>query len=159
MAAYALVNFHEAMRALLGDEGDPASGYDYVAEQLDGALRTVVRMGFLPCLTIAPDSGYLTDAPVNPDTWGYLVARAALLMLGGAAPINIRTRAISVSSDAGARRDSLAAVEAMVCEIDARGNVCGAAGDTGHKGLFSSVGDVVTYCALGHCGPPPPCCP
>ncbi len=152
MPAYALSNFHEAVRALMGDEGNIVGGYDILDAQLDGGLRTVVRMGFVPCLSLDPaNSAQLVDAPINPDTWAYLAAKAAHILIGGDTPISIRTRALSVLADPAARRDSLAYIESMLSEIDARGNVCGLATDTGHKGLFGAVGDVVTWCKLGGC--------
>lgn len=152
MAAYALSNFHEAVRALIGDEGDLPTGYDYQESQLDAALRTVVRMGFLPCLALdALNPAKLADPPSNPDTWGYLAAKAAHILIGGETPVSIRTRALSVLSDPAARRDSLSYIEAMLCEIDSRGNLCGSATATTVKGLFGTVGDVVTHCKLGGC--------
>lgn len=151
--AYELSNFHEALRALVGDEGSPAAGYDYVDEQLDGALRTVVRMGWLPCLSVSSaDPSKLEAEPPNPDTWGWLVAKAAHILIGGETPVSIRTRAISVLADPAARRDSLAYIEAMLSEIDARGNLCGPAGSVAPGSLFGAVGDVVTYCRMGGCG-------
>lgn len=147
MAAYSLVNFHEAVRALLGDEGDAATGFDYRDAQLSAALRTVVQMGHVPGVVLdGRDS--LAAAPANPDTWGYLVARAAHILIGGAQPVNIRTRALSISADPSGRRDSLSFIETMISDIDARGNVGGGAGDTSAKGLFGKVEDVATYCAL-----------
>lgn len=145
--AYDLSSFHEALRALIGDGGSLATGYDYMDEQLDGALRTVVKMGFVPCLALE-DEASLVAAPANADTWAFLVAKAAHVFYGGANPVNIRTRAISVTQEAAARRDSLSWIETMLSDIDARGNVCGTAADTGHKGLFGAVGDVVTYCQV-----------
>lgn len=155
MPACPLSTFHEAVRALIGDEGDAVAGYDYQESQLNGALRTVVRMGFVPCLALDPqDQESLADAPANPDTWAYLVAKAAHILIGGETPVSIRTRAISVLADPAARRDSLAYIESMLSEIDGRGNVCGLATDTVTKGLFGTVGDVVTYCKLGGCDLP-----
>lgn len=151
MPAYALANFHEAVRALVGDEGDLATGYDLLDAQLGAALRTVVRMGFVPCLALDADPEKLAVEPPNPDTWGYLAAKAAHLLIGGETPVSIRTRALSVQADPAARRDSLAYIESMLSEIDARGNVCGGAGGNGFQGLFGAVGDVVTYCKLGGC--------
>jgi hypothetical protein len=150
MPAYELSNFHEAVRSLAGDQGDLATGYDLLDEQLDAALRTVVRMGFLPCLTL-DDAGRLAEAPPNADTWGFLAAKAAHILIGGDTPVSIRTRAISLLADPAARRDSLAYIESMLSEIDARGNLC--ATTTGFKGLFGAVGDVITYCKLGGCYP------
>jgi hypothetical protein len=147
MAAYALYNFHESVRALLGDEGDEATGFDYVDAQLGAALRTVIRAGYLPCLTLA-DNQNLAAAPANPDTWGYFVAKAAHILVGGATPFSIRTRALSVLADPAGRRDSMSYIETMISDIDARGNVCGGAGDTSHKGLFGSLADVVTHCNM-----------
>ena len=146
---YLLSQFHEALRALVGDEGDLATGYDYSEAQLSAALRSVVRMGFVPSLVMGTTTDALAAAPVNPDTWGFLVAKAAHILIGGATPVNLRTRAISLSSDPSARRDSLAYIEAMLSDIDARGNVGGLATDTTTKGLFGTMADVVTYCHLG----------
>ena len=152
MAAYPLSYFHEAVRALLGDEGDAVAGFDVQDAQINGSLRTVVRMGFVPCLLLDPaNDAQLLAPPANADTWAYLVAKAAHILIGGDTPISIRTRALSVMADPAARRDSLAYIESMLSEIDARGNVCGSASDTGHKGLFGAVGDVVTYCKLWGC--------
>ncbi|NQX02893.1 hypothetical protein HQ447_19725 [bacterium] len=147
MALYALTNFHESVRALLGDEGDLASGFDYVDAQLNAALRTVIRAGYLPCLSLNGMDNLLS-APLNPDTWGFLAAKAAHILIGGATPVSIRTRALSVMADPAGRRDSMSYIETMLSDIDARGNVCGGAGDTSHKGLFGSVADVVTFCNL-----------
>ena len=145
--AYPLTTFHEAVRALLGDEGDISVGFDYVDAQLNAALRTVVRMGHVPCLSLS-GADNLLDAPPNPDTWGYLVAKAAQILIGGATPVTIRTRALSVTADPSGRRDSLSYIETMISDIDARGNVCGGAGDTTAKGLFGTLADVATHCAL-----------
>ncbi len=147
MAVYSLTNFFEAQRALLGDEGDDVAGYDFQSAQLAASLRTVVRMGHIPGVTLSGLND-LSAEPPNPDTWGYLVARAAHILIGGAAPVNIRTRALSISSDPSGRRDSLSFIETMISDIDARGNVGGGAGDTGSKGLFGTLADVATYCAL-----------
>lgn len=144
---YPLASFHEAMRTVLGDDGDSVEGYEYRDAQLDGALRTVVRMGKVPCLSLVagenPDG--LEDAPVNPDTWAYLMASAVLLMVGGVIDENVRTRAMSYRVDTAARREARMFIEDMVSRIEARGNVCGLATDTGHKGLFATSGDVFTY--------------
>lgn len=150
MSAYLLSNFHEAVRALVGDEGDLATGYDYSEAQLSAALRTVVRMGQVPSLAMAATPDALAAEPGNPDTWGYLAAKAAHVLIGGATPVNLRTRAISLSTDPSARRDALAYIEAMLSEIDARGNVGGTAQDTGTKGLFGTMMDLMTYCGCGH---------
>lgn len=146
MADYLLDEFHESVRALVGDEGDIATGFDYVDAQLDGALRTVIRMGHVRCLALNPARDGLLEAPVNPDTWGMLVAQAALILVGGPQPESIRTRAISVMVDPATRRDALSWIETMISNIDARGNVCGLATDTDAKGLFGTISDVVTYC-------------
>lgn len=145
----------------MGDEGDLATGFDYVDAQINGALRTAVRMGHVPCLSLAVgDPESLAAEPSNPDTWGYLVAKAAHILIGGQTPISIRTRALSVMSDPAGRRDSLSYIETMLSDIDSRGNVCGSASDTSSKGLFGTVGDVITYCYLPPCVDPftpPPC--
>ena len=148
--SYLLNNFHEAVRALVGDEGDLATGYDYAEAQLSAALRTVVRMGQVPSLAMAASADALAAEPGNPDTWGYLAARAAHVLIGGATPVNLRTRAISLSTDPSARRDALSYIETMISEIDSRGNVGGTAADTGTKGLFGTMGDLMTHCGCGH---------
>jgi hypothetical protein len=148
--AYPLSNFHTALRIILGDEGSTATGYDYSTEQLDRAVSAVICMGFVPSLAIDAQTGGLVAAPANPDTWGYLVAKAAHLLVGGITPTSFRTRALSVTVEAAGRRDTLSHIEAMVSEIDARGNVGGLVTDTEHKGLFGTVEDVITRCRLGH---------
>lgn len=162
MPAYALSEFHEAVRTILGDGGDTVDGWDYPDAQLDAALRSVVRMGFLPCLALSTGSNpdTLVAAPPNPDTWGYLAAKAAHLMVGGSMDENIRTRAIAFSVNPISRRDAVSFIDTMLADLDARGNLCGTADDTSHKGLFATQGDVITYI---HICPPPfgipnPCC-
>ena len=119
-------------------------------------------MGFIPSLAMGSASDALAAAPSNPDTWGYLVAKAAHILVGGAQPVNLRTRAISLSSDPSARRDSLSYIEAMLSEIDSSGNVGGSASDTSVKGLFGTMTDLMTFCAMGSPSgqvillPPPP---
>lgn len=152
MAAYKLSNFYEQVRALAGDDGDLATGYDYTEEQLEAALRTVVRTGFLHCLAVDPlDNSQLIAPPPNQDTWGYLAAKAAHILIGGEMPVSIRTRAMSVMTDPAARRDSLAYLESMLSEIDARGNLCGSATDIGNQGLFGTAADRVTITRIGGC--------
>ena len=58
--------------------------------------------------------------------------------------MSFRTRALSVSVEAVGRRDTLVHLETLLSDLDARGNLCGLASDTGHKGLFASVADFVT---------------
>lgn len=149
---YAIANFHEAMRAVLGEEGDESIGYEYSENQLSAALRTAVRLGIpngqsgIAIATADPDE--LTIEPANPDTWAWLMLRGVFIICGGATAIDVRTRAMSVKTDVRAYRERLETVEYMIGEIDARGNVGGTSLDTGHKGLFASVQDVVTACAL-----------
>ena len=146
---YLLSTFFESLRALVGDEGDLATGYDYSDSQLSAALRTVVHMGFVPSLSIGSKPDVLANAPGNPDTWGFLVAKAAHILIGGATPVSLRTRAISLETNPSARRDSLTYIELMLSDIDARGNVGGTSADTEFKGLFGTITDVMTYCAIG----------
>jgi hypothetical protein len=159
MAAVPLADFHEAVRTLLGDEGDAVAGYDYQTAQIDGALRTVVRMGFLPCLELAPAEGAaqpagLVSAPANADTWGYLVAKAALLLIGGGIQESFRTRALSVSSNPASRRDAVSFLETMLSDLDARGNLCGEAGVVASPGLFGTAADVMTCISFPvYCSP------
>lgn len=157
MAELALTDFHEAVRLLVGDRGDVAIGYDYEAEQIDAALRTVVRSGWLPCVAVkSGDPTKLDPAPPNPDTWGWLVAKAAHLLIGGDTPISYKTRALSAFQDPAARRDTLTHIEAMLSDIDARGNLCGDADSRGNSGLFATVADVATYCRVGGVHPVDP---
>lgn len=145
-----LSDFHEAVRTLLGDGGDVVSGFDYPDAQLNGALRTVVRMGTLPCLSLAagPNPEYLADAPPNPDTWGYLAAKAASFLIGGSVQESVRTRAMSILIDPASRRDAVTYLDTLLSDLDARGNLCGTAADTSHKGLFGTADDFMTAIAF-----------
>jgi hypothetical protein len=150
MPAYLLSEFHEGMRTLLGDEGDPVAGYDFVDEQLNGALRTAVRMGRVPGVALSssvnPDS--LVAAPANMDTWGYLVAKAVLLMIGGKIDESFKTRALTVRMDPAARRNAVSFLENELANIEASGNVGGTADDTAYQGLFATQADVITSLAF-----------
>lgn len=148
--AYAFANFHVALRTVLGDAGTAATGYDYHAEQLDGALATVVNMGFVPCVSVDPSGEALVEPPVNPATWGFMVAKAAHLLIGGATPESFRTRALSITVEASARRDTLSHIEAMLSELEAGGNVCGVAGDVAYKGLVGVQEDFITRFKVRH---------
>lgn len=141
-----LSDFHEAVRILLGDGGDVVSGFDYPSAQLDGALRTVVRMGSLPCLALVPGSNpeFLVAAPANADTWGYLAAKAASFLIGGSVQESVRTRAMSILIDPASRRDAVTYLDTLLSDLDARGNLCGTAEDTSHKGLFGTADDFIT---------------
>jgi hypothetical protein len=150
--AYPLSEFHEGMRVILGDEGDVSEGYDYLDSQLNAALRTVIRMGRVPGVVLTPtDPGSLVSAPANPDTWGFLVASAARLMMSGQEDVNFRTRALSVTADSFGRENRINRVDQLLADLDAGGNVGGTAEDITHKGLFQSSGDVIT--SLGFCLP------
>lgn len=158
MPAYALSQFHEAMRTLLGDEGDTVGGFDFVDAQLDGALRTAVRMGRIPGVALSPGENpvSLVAEPANMDTWGFLVAKSVLLMIGGKIDESFRTRALSVRMDPAARRNAVSFLENEIAEIQASGNVGGTAADTTYKGLFATQADVITSLAfLPGCGLPP----
>jgi len=153
MPAYPLSNFHEGVRSLIGDGGNSVEGYDFVDDQVNGALRTAVRMGLVPCLEVDPgNNAQLLAAPANPDTWGYLVATAAKIMIGGTVDEGVSTRAISIRMDARARANALRFIDDMLADLDAAGNVCGAAGDRGYKGLFATEADVLTKLRI--CLPP-----
>jgi hypothetical protein len=148
MAAIALSFFHEELRVLLGDSGDPVSGYDYTTAQLDSFLRTAARQ--MKCMEVDPaDFSQLLEAPANADTWAYLVARAAYMKVGGSTPENWRTRAVSHAIDAAARRDTIVFLETLLSELDSGGNVCGVAGATERTGLFAGASDWVTYVIAG----------
>ncbi len=147
---------------LLGDDGDPTAGYDFVDEQMNGALRTAVRMGRVPGVTLAtgPNPEALAAAPANMDTWGFLVAKAVLLMIGGKIDESFKTRAMSVRMDPAARRNAVSFLENEIADIEARGNVGGTADETTHQGLFATQADVITSLAFlpEPCPPPWPVC-
>lgn len=162
MPAYSLSNFHEGMRTMLGDGGDPVGGWDYLDLQLNQALRTAVRMGKVPCLLIDPaNEDQLLSAPANPDTWAYLLASAVHLMIATPLEESFRTRALSVTIDSRSRANAVNNLEITLADLDARGNVCGTAGDITHKGLFATEGDAITHLRI--CDPPidveSRCCP
>ena len=145
MAAVPLSDFYEAVRALVGDGGDPSVGYDFVDAQLNAALRTAVRVGGQSCMAIDPDNQtQLSPGPPNGDTWGWLAVKAAALLVGGPVPMSFRTRALSVTVEASGRRDTLVHLETLLSDLDARGNLCGTANDTTHKGLFATAADFMT---------------
>ncbi len=142
MAAYNLSEFHEALRAALRDEGDAVAGYDYAEDQLNAGLRSVIRMGMVPGLTLANGNPplQLADAPASPDLWGFFVLKTARFMISGGILENLSTRAMSSRLDATSRRDAVSALETMIHEIESRGNI----EDPGYQGLFATAGDVVT---------------
>lgn len=148
MAAYNLSNFHEALRMALRDEGDPVGGYDYSVDQLNGGLRSVVKMGMIPGLELSagdPPILSLAAEPANPDLWGVYVLKTARFMISGGILESMSTRAMSSRQDASSRRDAVSALEAMIYEIESRGNI----EDPDYKGLFATSGDVVTHIKLG----------
>ena len=150
MVPVPLSDFHEAVRTLLGDGGDVVGGYDYADAQLDGALRTVIRMGHLPCLALVAgvNPGSLADKPANADTWGYLAAKAASFLIGGSVQESVRTRAMSIIVDPASRRDAVTYLDTLLSDLDARGNLCGTSADTDHKGLFGTADDFMTAIAF-----------
>lgn len=146
MAELSISDFYEGMRAALGDEG-VAGSYDYLDEQLGAAVRTVVKAGMIRCVAVKTgDPTKLDPAPPNPDTWGYLMFKAALMLRGGAVARSVRTRAFSTSVQPMAHRDTVHNLEAQIAEIEAKGNLCGNANDTDDKGLFIANQDVLTIC-------------
>jgi len=157
MAEELLSEFYEGMRAALGDEGESGS-YDYLNEQLDAALRTVVKAGMVPCVGISADKTKLDPAPPNADTWGFIMFKACLILRGGAVARSVRTRAFSESVQPMANRDTVHHLEGVIADIEAKGNLCGAAGDTSDKGLFVAHQDVVTMVRswLSSCDEPDP---
>lgn len=142
MAAYDLSNFHEGLRIALRDEGDPVAGYDYSVDQLNAGLRTTIRMGNVPGVALAAGATpvQLVDEPSHPDVWGLIVLKTALLMISGGILESMSTRAMTSRLDATSRRDAVAALETMIHEIDARGNI----EDPDYKGNFATSDDVVT---------------
>jgi hypothetical protein len=157
MATKALTDYHDALRILLGDEGDSIAGYDIQSERLDAALRAVVTMGYVPCLSLDPDNTpatHLAEAPIHIDTGAYLVAKAAHLMTAGDHAEMIRTRAFSVSSQPTAVRDRLHVIEYILEEIESRGNVCSTTATSNENpGLFAGSTDLITelkFCLSEH---------
>lgn len=146
-----LSDYYEALRTLLGDEGDADVGYDWTEDKLLGGLRTVISLNYVGCLSLAdtPGRDHLAEAPKHPDTIAYLITKAAHLMTGGEKAESFKTRALSFGSQPTALRDRLHYIEYLLEEIESRGNVCGPAGDA-QPGLFATSEDFVT-CARMLC--------
>lgn len=145
MAELVISDFHEGMRIALGDEGI-AGSYDFDDARLSAAIRTTVRAGFVPCVAVKPgDPLKLDPAPPNADTWGYLLLKSCFLLRGGETPRSITTRSMSVNVQPIARRDSLMALETLISDLEAKGNLCGSATDTSDKTLFVAVHDFITH--------------
>lgn len=157
MAELAIADMFPAVRVLVGDGGSPAEGWDYEDDQISAAIRAVVQSGWLPCVDIKQaDPNVLSPAPPNRATWGWLVAKAAHLLIGGESAVSYKTRALSVYQEASARRDKQVFIEGLLSDLDASGNVCGTADDVEYKGLFGTAADLATYCRVGcPCEPPP----
>lgn len=149
-----LSDYHEALRTLLGDDGDSIGGYDYHDERLDAALRSVVNLGYLPCVRLDVTSGTpptaLESDPVHADTNAYLVVKAAHLLSSPAAGgmASVRTRAISVTVQPMALRDNLFFIESLLAEIDERGNVCATAASSDNAGGIQTSQDVTTWAVM-----------
>ncbi len=149
MATKALSDYHEPLRILLGDEGDSTAGFDWQAERLTAALRSVIAMGFLPGVTLEPNGGNpseeLAEAPAHVDTGSYLIAKAAHLLTAGEHAETIRTRGVSVGSQPTAVRDRLHVIEYILEEVESRGNVCSTTATSNETpGLFSGSSDLMT---------------
>jgi hypothetical protein len=141
-----LSDYHEALRTILGDEGDSVAGFDFEDERLTASLRSVILLGFVPCLSLDDaDPSALSSAPVHVDTGAFLVVKAAHLLTAGDHAEAIRTRAMSIASQPTAVRDRLHVLEYLLEEIESRGNVCATtANSSSLPGLFAGSTDLMT---------------
>jgi hypothetical protein len=134
--ATAFTDFHEAIRALLGDVD--AMDYDYTVDQLNVMLRTVAMLGLGAAPLTVVDTTSFAESFTVPQ-FGVVAVQAALLLLTpqehGA---NFRTRALSVSGGGQAKKDMLRALNDMLYDKQAE------AGDEG-TGAFASRQSLVVF--------------
>ena len=112
----ALSEFYEPLRLILGDR-DPAGVYEYTDVMLDGAVRSVFRLGR------APTRYSLTGANISPtlpdgNDYAQITYESALLLVGGEETINYRTRAISVTRAGDRKRDLLLELRHRLHQIE-----------------------------------------
>ena len=129
------------LRIALGD--DPSAMVtSYTNEQLDSIIKSSIMMGIAPeCLELNDDKTAIDPPPVNKDTFGMLILSAAQFVLNTDTPVNIKTRAMNVSVNPNARRDTLHAIELMIYKLEQKGNICG--DGTGEAAMMSQ--DCMTY--------------
>ncbi len=136
-----LTELYPALRVTLGD--DPSAVQPIFTDaQILGYLQTSIDMGIAPsCLGLSDDRLSLDPEPPNADTLGYYILKTAYWIQSSDTPVNIKTRAMSVSVNNNARRDTLFALEAMIHELESEGEICG---ETGSSTVLFDV-DCNTY--------------
>jgi hypothetical protein len=151
MGAKALEDYHEAVRLLVGDGGDGTVGYDYTTDQVNGALRTVVRLGFVSCVELSEDGLSLTEEPAHADTGAFLAAKAAHILMGGEKAQSLRTRALTVTTLPASYRERIHYIESLLEEIETRGNVCATSAAGNADSGFASDQDFITRACMPYC--------
>ncbi len=129
------------LRIALGDDPSAITP-SYTDEQLDSIIMGAIQMGLAPeCVGLSDDKTKLDPAPPNNETFGYLILKAAHMALGGDTPVNVKTRAMQVSVNPNARRDTLRTIEMLIHQLEQKGNICG----TSESSTVMASSDCATY--------------
>ncbi len=128
MAEALFSEYRTNLRTTLGDFGREGV-FRFKNESLDAAIQSVVEMGMGP-RGVAVNAGKtgLNPAPDSVDARGYLVLRAAMLMLGGGIPVSIKTRALQTRVDSLERVTSLDALRRLIQKLEREGDPHGSGG-------------------------------
>lgn len=120
--------FHTNLRMALADMGGNGI-YKYKQQALTDALLSIVQMGVGPKgMEVTPDKQGLVAAPASPDARGYLVFKAALLLVGGMLPVGIKTRAVQTRVDSIERMTTIDTLRRWIKDLETRGDPHGTGG-------------------------------
>ncbi len=127
------------LRIVIGDQ--PIEGTtDNTDADLTASLKALFTMGMAPdCLTLNDDDT-ITPEP-NGDAVGVVVIKTALVMKGGFSPTNIRTRALSMTTPNGERRDTLNHLRILLNDLIQDGDPC----NEGGSPSFGVAHDMTTH--------------
>jgi hypothetical protein len=138
-----LNEFIEPMRMLLGDNPSIAGTTQYSNEQLQGAVRTVVKMGLAPDgFTIDPVDNLLLSPEPNYDQFGYLSLKSSLILIASAEILSYRTRSLSVTRYPRDKQARISALMGLLFDIQDKGNL--GTGVDGSETMFGSSTECLT---------------
>lgn len=133
-----LSEIRDMMRIALGDD-IAALASSYTDAQIDSIITSTVKMGLGPkCVGLNDDEDCLDPEPPNYDTLGYLILQAAFHVIGSDTPVNVKSRAMTVSVNPQHRKLTLDTIRTQIHRLQSKGNLCG------NKGSASMV--VTTDC-------------
>jgi hypothetical protein len=119
-----LADFHETVRSVLGDHTTQVGLQEYSDDQLNAAIRTMMKVGQGPKeINVDPNDNEALIPEPNADQFGYISLKTAILLLGGMEVLSYRTRAQSVTRFPADKKFRINLIISWITDLEEGGNL------------------------------------